>query len=144
MIIRSVFNSHEKIPVKYTPDGKDVNPAIDILDVPENTKSFVLIIDDPDAPAGDWVHWIVYNIPSNIRRIEENSVPAQARLGMNDAKMLKYHGPSPPYGVHRYFFKLYALDNFLELAEGAKKQDILKAITGHLIAKTELIGVYGR
>lgn len=144
MLIRSVFNAHEKIPVKYTADGLDVNPSIDILDAPMNTKSFVLIVDDPDAPKGDWVHWIVFNIPSNVRRIEENSVPSGAKLGMNDAKILEYHGPSPPYGVHRYFFKVYALDSFLDLAESAGKKDVERAMSGHIIEKTELIGVYGR
>jgi len=144
MLIRSVFNNHEKIPVMYTGDGEDINPSIDILGAPSNTKSFALIVDDPDAPKGDWVHWIVFNIPPSISRIEEDSVPKEALLGINDAKILKYHGPAPPYGVHRYFFKLFALDCMLELNEGASKQDILHAIEGHAIDKTELIGVYGR
>ena len=144
MIIRSVFNNKEKIPVRYTGDGLNINPPIDIIGAPENTVSFVLIIDDPDVPRIDWVHWIVFNIPAKQKRIEENSIPTGAKLGINDMKMLKYHGPCPPYGVHRYFFKIYALNNFLELEQGAKKQDIEKAMSGHILDKTELIGVYGR
>lgn len=144
MLIRSVFNNHESIPIRYTGDGEDINPSIDFLGVPENVKSFVLIVDDPDAPRGDWVHWIVFNIPANVRRIEENSVPDGAILGMNDSMRLKYHGPAPPYGIHRYFFKVFSLDCMLNLPEGSKKQDILRAMEGHIIDKAELIGTYKR
>lgn len=144
MLIRSVFNNKEKIPVRYTGDGEDINPLLEILGAPPNTKSFVLIVDDPDAPRGDWVHWIVFNIPSNIRKIEENSVPMGSILGLNDTKILKYHGPAPPYGIHRYFFKVYALDSLIDLAEGSLKKDVERAMASHIIEKAELIGVYGR
>ncbi len=144
MLIKSVFNNHENIPVRYTSDGEDISPTIDLLGVVGDVKSFVLIVDDPDAPCGDWVHFIVFNIPSNVHRIEEDSVPAGALLGMNDAKMLKYHGPAPPYGVHRYFFKVFALDTMLSLGEGATKAEVLDAMKGHIIDKAELIGTYGR
>jgi Raf kinase inhibitor-like YbhB/YbcL family protein len=144
MEIKSVFKVREKIPVKYTADGEDINPPLEILDAPQNTKSFALIVDDPDARAETWVHWVVFNIPFNIRKIEENSAPNGAKLGINDAKILKYHGPAPPSGIHRYFFKLYALDNLIDLDEGARKPDIEKAMTGHIIEKAELIGFYGR
>ena len=144
MLVKSVFNSHENIPVMHTGDGEDVNPSIDLLGVPANVASFALIVDDPDAPRGDWVHWIVFNIPSNVYRIEENSVPAGALLGMNDSGVLKYHGPAPPHGVHRYFFKAFALDKMLDLKEGANKKEILEAIEEHVIDKAELIGIYGR
>ncbi len=144
MLIRSVFNNHEKIPVKYTGDGEDINPNIDILETPSNTKSFALIVDDPDAPCGDWVHWIVFNIPSSVHRIEEDSVPKGAIEGKNNAKMLRYHRPAPPYEIHRYFFKVFALDSMLSLHEGATKKEVLDAMEGHVIDKAELIGVYGR
>ena len=144
MIIQSVFKNNEKIPVKYTADGENINPSINILDSPKNTKSFVLFIEDPDAPAGTWIHWVVFDIPVNIRRIEENSVPFGAKLGKNSMKMLDYHGPAPPSGVHRYFFKFYALDNVLDLNEGASKPEIENAMSGHILEKTELMGVYGR
>jgi len=144
MLIRSVFNSHEKIPVRYTIDGENISPSIDIMGAPINVKSYVLIFDDPDAPRGDFVHWIIFNIPGNITRIEEDSIPANSILGKNDAGKLNYIGPAPPYGVHRYFFKIYVLDIFLDLKEGAIKKEILESIEGHILEKAELIGVYGR
>ncbi len=144
MLIKSVFNNHESIPVRYTADGEDISPTIDILGVVGDIKSFVLIVDDLDAPKGDWVHFIVFNISSDVHRIEEDSVPVGAKLGINDSGKLKYHGPAPPYGVHRYFFKVFALDTMLDLDEGATKAEILDAMKGHTVDKAELIGVYGR
>jgi Raf kinase inhibitor-like YbhB/YbcL family protein len=144
MIIKSVFKNMEKIPIRYTADGDDINPPMEIIDAPQKTKSLVLIIDDPDAPNRTWVHWVVFNIPPAIKKIEENSVPRGSVLGLNDMKILKYHGPAPPSGTHRYFFKLYSLDIVLNLLEGVKKEDIEKAMSGHILAKAELIGVYFR
>lgn len=143
MKIKSVFNNMEKIPSKYTADGNNTNPPLEILDLPSNTKTLVLIVDDPDAPAGIWTHWILFNIPI-INRINENSVPKGAMQGMNDFKRLRYGGPSPPSGTHRYFFKLYALDTKLNLPEAARKSDIELAMKNHILAKAELIGLYQR
>lgn len=143
MQIKSIFKNNEKIPVKYTCDGENINPPLEILDIPKNAKTLVLIIDDPDAPAGIWVHWILFNIPI-INKIPENSIPSEAILGMNDFKKLKYGGPCPPSGTHRYFFKLYALDTKLNLPGGSKKSEIEKAMQNHILAKAELIGLYQR
>ncbi|MDP2926465.1 MAG: YbhB/YbcL family Raf kinase inhibitor-like protein [Nanoarchaeota archaeon] len=141
MKIQSVFNNKEVIPRKYTADGEDVNPPIEIIDAPVNAKGFALIIDDPDAPIGDWVHWIVFNIPADIKKIDENSVPKNSKEGINDFKRLRYGGPSPPSGTHRYFFKLYALDTLLNLSN-PRKADLERAMQGHILAKAELIGLY--
>lgn len=135
------FRNDNKIPPKYTCNGEDVNPQLDIEGIPEETKSLVLIVDDPDCPIGDWVHWIVWNIkPTN--KIKENSIPGVE--GMNDFNKHSYGGPCPPSGIHRYFFKVYALDTELSLSAHTRKKDLQNAITGHILAKGELVGLYGR
>ncbi|MDD5193247.1 MAG: YbhB/YbcL family Raf kinase inhibitor-like protein [Candidatus Nanoarchaeia archaeon] len=143
MKIKSIFNNTEKIPSKYTADGDDINPPLEIFDIPQNAKTLVLIVDDPDAPAGVWVHWILFNIPI-INKIKENSVPNNSKPGMNSAGKTKYHGPSPPSGTHRYFFKLYALDTMLNLPQASKRSEIEQAMQGHILAKAEIIGLYSR
>ena len=135
----SAFKNGESIPVKYTGKGEDISPPLVWSDVPEGTKGFALISDDPDAPMGTWVHWVVYDI-AVISKIEENSIPG--RQGNNDFGRKDYGGPCPPSGTHRYFFKLYALDTQLNLAEGISKEDLEKAMQGHILDKTELIGLY--
>lgn len=135
------FNHNGMIPERFTCDGEDVNPALNIEDVPSDAKSLALIVDDPDAPMGTWVHWIVFDIPV-ASRIEENSVPG--KQGMNDFRKLAYGGPCPPSGTHRYFFKLYALDCRLQLEEGVRKEDVERAMQGHILAQAELIGLYRR
>lgn len=142
MEIKSIFENNEKIPAKYTADGDDINPGLEISGVPENARSLVLIMDDPDAPAGTWVHWVVYGIDPSTTSIKENSVPGS--LGINSWKKQSYGGPSPPSGTHRYFFKLYALDSELDLEEGASKEDVEKAMENHILDKAELIGLYSR
>ena len=133
------FTHQGKIPRKYTCDGKDVNPPLKIEHIPENTRSLVLIMDDPDAPAGDWVHWLVWNIhPEGI--IRENTVPGIE--GMNDFNKQVYKGPCPPKGTHRYFFKVYALDTELDLEISCKKADLENALLPHLIAYGEMTGLY--
>ncbi|HLC65665.1 MAG TPA: YbhB/YbcL family Raf kinase inhibitor-like protein [Candidatus Nanoarchaeia archaeon] len=132
------FRHNSEIPAKYTCRGQDINPQLDILGVPKNAKSLVLIVDDPDAPMGMWVHWVVWNIPI-VTSIKENSIPGVQ--GMNDFGKKDYGGPCPPSGTHRYFFKLYALDTTLTLREGRKK-DVEKAMEGHIIEKTVLVGLY--
>jgi hypothetical protein len=115
---------------------------LSISDVPEEAKSLVLIVDDPDAPAGTWSHWLVFNINPTLKEISENSVPSGALLGTNNFGKLEYSGPCPPTGVHRYYFRLYALDSLLDLNEGAKRGEIDKAMQGHILNTIELMGTY--
>ncbi len=138
------FKHNEHIPAKYTCDGSDVNPNIKIGDIPPGTKSLALIVDDPDAPRGTWVHWVVWNISPDTNEIKENSVPPGASQGMNDFRKLEYGGPCPPSGTHRYFFKLYALDTILSLAKDATKATLERSMHGHILAQVELIGLYKR
>ncbi len=139
-----MFENNGNIPGKYTCDGDDVNPPLQIEGVPENARSLVLIVDDPDAPMGTWDHWIVWNIAPDTTKIEENSVPEGAVQGMNDFKKREYGGPCPPSGKHRYMFKLYALDTTLDLDSASKKEDVENAMSGHIIEQTTLVGLYQR
>jgi len=129
------------IPKKYTCDDRDINPSLNIEDLPKETKSLALIVDDPDASMGTWVHWVVWNIPP-AKEILEDSVPGTE--GVNDFRKHSYGGPCPPSGTHRYFFKVYALDTKLELSPNSKKRDLEKAMEGHVLAKGEIIGLYSR
>lgn len=138
------FKHHEHIPSKFTCDGADVNPQLLIGNVPSGTKSLALIVDDPDAPRGTWVHWVVWNIAPDSKEIKEGTVPAGAHQGMNDFRQLVYGGPCPPSGTHRYFFKLYALDTVLSLGANASKANLERAMQGHILARAELIGLYQR
>ncbi len=140
-ITSDVFKHNDYIPKKYSGEGEDVNPPLRIQDIPQGAKSLALIVDDPDAPSGLWVHWVVFDIPVT-DRIEENSVPG--KQGVNTAGNKIYHGPYPPSGTHRYFFKAYALDTVLNLNEGITKAVLEKAMQGHILAKAELIGLYKR
>lgn len=135
------FKPNEMIPRKFTCDAEDVNPALRIEDIPENAKSLALIVDDPDAPGKTWVHWVVFDIPI-MSVIAEHTVPG--KQGRNDFGKKEYGGPCPPSGQHRYFFKLYALDEELKLSEGISKQDLLRAMEGHILEQAELIGLYAR
>tara|TARA_Y100000310_G_scaffold241784_1_gene245861 strand:- start:24292 stop:24900 length:609 start_codon:yes stop_codon:yes gene_type:complete len=136
----TAFEHNQGIPSEYTCDGSDTSPELNIEDVPENAKSLVLINDDPDAPVGTWDHWIVFNMPVDVK-IEKGKEPSGTG-GKNSWGKTGYGGPCPPSGTHRYFFKLYALDSELDLQEGASKADIEAAMEGHIIEKTELIGNY--
>lgn len=133
------FGHNGLIPRKFTGQGEDVNPPLIIEDLPDGTKSLALIMDDPDAPMGTWVHWVVYDIPV-INKIEEDSIPGTQ--GINDSNPRNYGGPYPPSGQHRYFFKLYALDIRLNLSEGINKEELQRAMSGHILDKFELIGLY--
>lgn len=135
------FHHNEKIPVQYTCSGEDVNPPLYIHGIPEGAKTLALIMDDPDAPMGIWVHWVLYNIPP-VEVIVENSVPGQQAL--NSFGRIHYGGPCPPSGTHRYFFKLYALDTVLTPSPKWGKADVIKAMKGHVLAETELIGLFNR
>lgn len=138
------FENNGPIPSVYTCDGEDKNPPLEIGDIPPGTQSLTLIVDDPDAPGGDWVHWTVWNIPPATARIEENSVPAGAVEGTTNFGKPGYGGPCPPSGIHRYQFKLYALDTTLSLSQSATKQAILNAMGGHILAHRQLTGLYQR
>jgi len=141
------FTANGMIPSKYTCEGENISPALEWSALPEKTKSIVLVMDDPDAPNGDWVHFILFNIPPETRqlagsfRLSDKPSPLM-KAGLNSAGKLDYHGPCPPAGIHRYYFKLYALDIILNQPEGITKQDLLKAINGHILAKGEIMGRY--
>jgi Raf kinase inhibitor-like YbhB/YbcL family protein len=139
----AAFAHNSYIPRKYTCDGPDVNPPLAIENVSAAARSLVLIVDDPDAPAGVWVHWVIWNIDPSVTYIRENSVPEGAVEGVNDFRRRGYGGPCPP-AVHRYFFKLYALDTVLSLDPRATTASVEKAMQGHIIGQTLLIGIYGR
>ena len=143
-LVSPAFKHNEFIPEKYTCDGKDINPPLLIENIPSGTKSMALIVDDPDAPAGTWVHWVVWNISPDTKEMKESSVPEGAQQGVNDFRKHEYGGPCPPSGTHRYFFKLYTLDTMLNLGSKAKKSDLEQAMKGHILEKTELIGRYRR
>lgn len=144
------FQNEETIPIKYTCDGKDISPPLRWSEFPEETKNFALICDDPDAPGGTWVHWVLYNIPDSITSLPEG-VPTKKVVmdsiyqGINDFRKTGYGGPCPPRGpAHRYFFKIYALDSEVDLEPGATKEELLKAMEKHILAEGELIGKYSR
>jgi len=145
----SAFAAGESIPRKYTCDGEDISPPLEWKDPPEGTQSFALLADDPDAPIGTWVHWVLYNLPAEARGLPE-ALPADAELpdgsrhGKNGWRRLGYGGPCPPRGPHRYFFRLYTLDTVLELTAGVGKKRLLRALEGHVLAHAELMGVYAR
>lgn len=140
----SAFLHNSEIPSKYTCDGENINPPLGISGVPEGAKSVALISDDPDAPAGTWVHWTLWNISTATAEIPENSAPEGAIEGKTSFGKLGYGGPCPPSGTHRYFFKLYALDTIVNLDSSASKEDVLSAIEGHILDQAELIGTYRR
>lgn len=148
-LISKAFGSGETIPRKYTCDGPDLSPSLRWTDPPAGTKSLALICDDPDAPIGTWVHWVFYGISQDTRELPEgvpkDKVLEDGRQGKNDFGRIGYGGPCPPRGpAHRYFFKLYALDRELDLSPGMTKASLLKAMEGHILARAELMGRYGR
>jgi Raf kinase inhibitor-like YbhB/YbcL family protein len=150
MELKSIaFEAGATIPKQYTGDGQNISPPLAWTAAPEHTKSFALICDDPDAPAGTWVHWVIFNLPGEMRELPENipsrkSLANGAKQGLNDFHQIGYGGPYPPHGEHRYFFKLYALDAKLDLDAGLKKANLLKAIEGHILAESKLLGKYRR
>jgi len=137
------------IPARHTCDGENVSPPLEWSGAPAETKSFALIGDDPDAPAGTWVHWVVYNMPPDIIKLDEGVKPEREfgngmRQGSNDFQRIGYGGPCPPGGTHRYYFKLYAVDRILDLHPGATKARVIQALQGHILAQAELMGKYRR
>jgi hypothetical protein len=150
LLTSTAFTEGGTIPRKHTCDGEDVSPPLIWDNVPGGTKSFALICDDPDAPMGTWVHWVLFNLPADTRSLPEavppdKELPSGARQGTNDFRKIGYGGPCPPPGKpHRYFFKLYALDTTLDLPAGSTKAQVVKAMDGHVLAEGQLMGKYGR
>jgi Raf kinase inhibitor-like YbhB/YbcL family protein len=145
----NAFKEGEFIPRKYTCDDINVSPPLGWDRIPVKAKSLALICDDPDAPMGTWVHWVIYNIPVNINNLAEN-IPSDGVLetgalqGTNDFRKTGYGGPCPPGGTHRYYFKIYALNSELELNPGATKGELLHAMEGHILSDGKLMGKYSR
>ena len=135
------FMNNEYMPERFGYQHDNVNPELIIDNIPSGTKSMALIVDDPDAPIGTWVHWLMYDMPI-VDRIEEGG--SAGKQGVNDYKTMRYGGPCPPSGTHRYFFKIYALDKMLGLKEGADKRTLEKAMEGHVLDEAELVGLYKR
>lgn len=138
-ITSPAFSNNELIPAKYTCDGINVNPPLNIQDITEESKSLAIIVDDPDAPRGTWVHWVMWNIPVT-HHIKENE--AHGIQGINDFQKHQYNGPCPPAGTHRYFFKVYALDTILDLPANTDKSHLEKVMAEHIISFGELVGLY--
>jgi Raf kinase inhibitor-like YbhB/YbcL family protein len=146
----AAFKEGASIPVRFTCEGEDISPALSWSGAPAGTRSFALIVDDPDAPAGVWTHWVVYNLPAQTNAMDENQ-PKQARLpngglqGLSSFGHVGYGGPCPPPGpAHRYFFRVYALDAVLSLEPGASKQQVLAAMKGHILGHAQLMGRFKR
>jgi Raf kinase inhibitor-like YbhB/YbcL family protein len=148
-VLSEAFEEGGMIPAKYTCDEDDISTPLAWDSIPEGTKTLALICDDPDAPMGTWVHWVLFNLPVDISVLPENVPPERelesgAKQGTNDFGRIGYGGPCPPGGTHRYYFKLYALDVVLELEAGAKKPQLLEAMEGHILAEGHLMGRYSR
>lgn len=145
----TAFGEGGMIPKRYTCDGMDISPPLAWTSGPEGTKSIALICDDPDAPMGTWVHWVLFNLPPDTKELSEN-VPPQEKLGngaihgVNDFRKIGYGGPCPPSGTHRYYFKVYALDTEINLKAGITKTKLLKAMKKHILAEGQLMGKYSR
>jgi Raf kinase inhibitor-like YbhB/YbcL family protein len=143
------FREGQPIPRKFTCDGVDFSPPLCWEDAPAGTLSFILIMNDPDAPAGDWVHWVVYNLPAGTHQLAEG-IPAEKSLpdgtlqGRNSWHQVRYGGPCPPSGIHHYYFTLYALDCKLKMDSGAERQAVMDAMREHILSQTQLMGVYSR
>jgi Raf kinase inhibitor-like YbhB/YbcL family protein len=141
-ISSSAFRNGDRIPRQYSRDGEDKSPPLRITDVPPNTRSLTLIMDDPDAPRGTFTHWIVFDMDPKTVEIGEDRVPENARQGATDWGEAKYGGPKPPSGEHRYFFRLYALDTKLDLPRGSGRQQIMQAMQSHILEQAETMGRY--
>ena len=138
------FSPGEKIPSQFTCDGENINPHLAFRDIPEGTKSITLISDDPDAPRGTWVHWTMWNIDPSVQEISQRSIPKGGVEGTTSFGKAGYGGPCPHSGMHRYFFKLYALDTMLDLTADTDKEKLEKAMEGHILDRAEIMGTYER
>lgn len=145
------FTNGQSIPAKYTCIGRNLSPALAWTDPPASTQSFALIVEDPDAPGGTWIHWVLFNIPAETRALPEdlpvtgkNTTPNAIFTGVNSAGDIGYGGPCPPSGTHRYYFKLYALDTLISLLPGASAGQVQKEMNGHILEQTELMGTFSK
>lgn len=140
----SSFSHTDTIPSQYTCDGQNISPELSWGNIPEGTQSFALICDDPDAPVGTWVHWILYNLPANITNLKENiqTLPSGTQVGLNSWDKKTYGGPCPPSGRHRYFFKLYALDIVLDVNPGMTSDSLQQTMKSHILGEATLMGKY--
>jgi Raf kinase inhibitor-like YbhB/YbcL family protein len=150
-VTSDAFTNGQSIPVKYSCIGKNISPALAWSEPPAGTQSYALIVDDPDAPMGTWVHWVLFNIPADTRHLEEdlpitgkNVDPNAIYVGKNSSGNTRYDGPCPPSGTHRYYFKLYALDTTIDLLPGATKDQVLKEMDGHILAQSEIMGTFSK
>lgn len=143
-LISPAFEENNTIPKRYTCDGENVSPPLEIINIPKETKSLALIVYDPDAPGGDWTHWLIWNLSPGLDKLNEDQVPIRAVQGTNDFGEQNYKGPCPPSGTHRYFFKIYALDINLNLPVGVKRKDLESGIQGHILDQATLVGLYKR
>ena len=141
-ITSSAFSEGQLIPTAYTQHGQDSSPPLAITEVPKNAKSIALIVDDPDAPKGTFTHWILFNLDPHVGVIIDNSIPPGALEGKNSTGRNEYVGPKPPSGIHRYFFRAYALDRRLPLSEGASRYEVERAMNGFVLAEAQLVGRY--
>ncbi|MFO7848947.1 MAG: YbhB/YbcL family Raf kinase inhibitor-like protein [Spirochaetia bacterium] len=150
MILQTTaFANGEPIPREYSCDGENVSPPLRWSDIPEGVRSFALIMDDPDAPGGTFVHWVYFDIPHTVHELPRGIVPTEkpaqgGTQGSNSFGKIGYGGPCPPGGEHRYYFKLYALDSELNLKAGSSKKDLLQAMDGHIVEETQIMGTYVR
>ncbi len=144
ILTSDAFNNNEPIPERYTCEGEDISPALEWMNPPKGTQSFVLIVNDYEAVHGTWTHWVVYNIPHNINKLDQgiSSLPEPAKHGLNTWKQKKYGGPCPPQSLHHYHFDLYALDDWLDLGGDVTSLEIQKALDGHVLGTATLIGLY--
>lgn len=140
----TVFENNGHIPSRYTCDGEDVNPSLEFVNIPEDTQSLALIVEDPDAPGKTWVHWVVFNIDPHASHVGEDSVPGHGIEAVTDFGRTGYGGPCPPSGPHRYNFKLYALDTKLDLTEDVTRDELDHAMERHIIEESILTGIYTR
>jgi Raf kinase inhibitor-like YbhB/YbcL family protein len=143
-LISPDFSEGAHIPERFTCDGDDVSPTLRIDGVPEGTKSLLLIVDDPDAPRGTFTHWLIWNLPPDVTEISAEPIPSKGVPGTNDFGTNEYGGPCPPSGVHRYYFKVYALDTTLELSAKSKRKAVNAAMEGHIVEEASLMGRYER
>uniref|UniRef100_A0A7C4RW89 YbhB/YbcL family Raf kinase inhibitor-like protein n=1 Tax=Fervidobacterium thailandense TaxID=1008305 RepID=A0A7C4RW89_9BACT len=153
LTVEAPFENNSVIPIEYTCDGRNVSPELKISGIPSNAKSVAIICDDPDAPVGTFVHWVLWNVPVSSSEVtipggltKVATLPNGARQGLNDFGRIGYDGPCPPkgHGTHHYHFKVYALDTMLNLEGNVKKKDLERAMEGHILAKGEIIGLYAR
>jgi Raf kinase inhibitor-like YbhB/YbcL family protein len=143
-IISTAFDDNALIPPQYTCDGKGYNPPITFHEIPEETVSLILFMEDPDAPGNVFTHWLLYNMPKEIVQIEENQTPSHTKEGMNSIGTIGYVAPCPPSNTHRYIFTLFALNTFLDLPNGSSKEQIEESMKNHIITTAKLTGIYSK